>query len=104
MCNLYSVVMPSAHVAELQHAGRFEQRTRFGLEKAPSPSQRAGVGTRGTKMRLREMVPVAFEKSGVATGAAPLAITAARFFGLDAGDWLMMLVGLALSGLLLALI
>jgi hypothetical protein len=56
------------------------------------------------KMVLRETVSVAFEKSGVATGAAPLAITAARFFGLDAGDWSMIFVGLALSGFLLAFI
>ena len=55
-------------------------------------------------MGVRKTVPVALEKSGVATGAAPLYITAARFFGLDAGDWSMIFVGLALSGLLLALV
>jgi hypothetical protein len=63
-----------------------------------------GLGKRGVKMGVRQTVPVAFEKSGVVTGAAPLAITAARFFGLDAGDWSMIFVGLALSGLFLALI
>lgn len=51
-----------------------------------------------------QTVPVAFEKSRVATGAAPFAITAARFFGLDAGDWSLIFVGLAISGLLLALV
>ncbi len=51
-----------------------------------------------------QTVPVGFEKSGVATGAAPFAITAARFFGLDAGDWSLIFVGLVLSGLFLAFI
>lgn len=47
----------------------------------------------------RQMAPVVFEKSGVATGAAP---PAGRFFGLDVGDWSMIFVGLALSGFFLA--
>jgi hypothetical protein len=55
-------------------------------------------------MGVRQTVPVAFEESGVATGAAPFAIPATRFFGLDAGDWSMIFVGLALSGFFLALI
>ena len=54
------------------------------------------------KVRRRKTASVALANSGVATGAAPLAITAARFFGLDAGDWSMIFVGLALSALLLA--
>jgi hypothetical protein len=37
----------------------------------------------------------------MATGAA---ITAARLFGLDAGDWSMILFGVALAALLLALV
>jgi hypothetical protein len=61
------------------------------------------LGKRGVKMGVRQTVPVAFEKSGVATGAAPVSITGARLFGLDAGDWSMIFVGLALSGLFLAL-
>jgi hypothetical protein len=55
-------------------------------------------------MGMRRTVPVAFGKSGVATGTAPLAITVSRLFGLDTGDWSMILLGLALSGLLLALV
>jgi hypothetical protein len=47
--------------------------------------------------------PVTFRKSGIATGTAPLVSTLARLFGLDAGDWAMILLGLALSGLLLVL-
>jgi hypothetical protein len=54
------------------------------------------------KMRERKTVPVAFGQSGVATDTASVAITVARLFGLDAGDWSMILLGLALSGLLLA--
>ena len=55
------------------------------------------------KMGVRQTVPVAFEKSGVATGTDPFAV-AGRFFGLDVGDWSMIFVGLALSGFFLALI
>ena len=62
-----------------------------------------GSGKRGTKMGVQKTVPVAFKKSGVATGTAPFAITVARLFGLDAGDWSMIFLGLALSALLLAL-
>jgi hypothetical protein len=92
-------------VAELQHGRGFEHRTQFGLEKAPAASQRARVGEKGAvKMGVRQTAPVGFEKPGGATGAAPFTMTAARFFGLDAGDWSMIFVGLALSGLFLALI
>ena len=49
------------------------------------------------RVRVRETAPVVFEKSGVTTGAAP------RLFGLDAGGWSMILVGLALTAFLLAL-
>jgi hypothetical protein len=62
-----------------------------------------GRGSGELKMGIKKTAPVAFRKSGVATGTAPLAITAARFFGLDAGDWSMIFLGLALSALLLAL-
>ena len=55
-------------------------------------------------MGMRKTVPVAFGKSGLATDTAPLAVTVARLFGLDTGDWSMIFVGLALSGLLLALV
>jgi hypothetical protein len=64
----------------------------------------AGSGKRGTKMGIQKtVVPVAFRNSGVATGTAPFAITVARLFGLDAGDWSMIFIGLALSAVLLAL-
>ena len=55
-------------------------------------------------MGMQKSVPVALGKSGLATGTTPLAITVARLFGLDTGDWSMILLGLALSGLLLALV
>jgi hypothetical protein len=54
-------------------------------------------------MGAQKTVPVAFRESGVATGTVPFPITVARLFGLDAGDWLMIFLGLALSALLLAL-
>jgi hypothetical protein len=50
------------------------------------------------------MFRVPAEKSGVATAAAPVAVSPARLFGLDAGDWSMILLGFVLSGLLVALI
>ena len=53
-------------------------------------------------MRKRKTVPVVFSQSGVATDAASVAITVTRLFGLDAGDWSMILLGLALSAVLLA--
>jgi hypothetical protein len=66
--------------------------------------QHGRVGLKkGTKMGDERTVPVVFRKSGVTTDTAPLAITVARLFGLDAGDWSMILLGLALSALLLVL-
>jgi hypothetical protein len=56
------------------------------------------------KMGLRDAISAPFKDRRLATGAAPLAVPVARFFGLDAGDWSTILLGLALSGLLLALI
>lgn len=55
-------------------------------------------------MGVRRTVPVACKQSGVATGVAPFAMSAARFLGLDAGDWSTIFVGLALSGFFLAFI
>jgi hypothetical protein len=61
----------------------------------------AASGKRGTKMAEQKTVPVAFRKLGLATGTAPLATTVARLLGLDAGDWSMILLGLAVSALVL---
>jgi hypothetical protein len=46
----------------------------------------------------------AFSISGLETGTAPFAITARRLFGLDVGDWSIVLLGLALVGSLLSLV
>lgn len=54
-------------------------------------------------MGEQKTMPVTFRKSESAIGTAPLAITVAQLFGLDAGDWSMIFLGLALSGLLLVL-
>ena len=78
-------------------------KTQFGLEIACCSFQYARVGKAGTKMWVQKTVPVAFRKSGVVTDTASVAITAPRLFGLDAGDWSMILLGLALSALLLVL-
>jgi hypothetical protein len=67
------------------------------------PSSLGRVGERGDKMGELKTVPVALKKSGVATDTASVAITVTRLFGLDAGDWSMILLGLALSALLLVL-
>jgi hypothetical protein len=67
------------------------------------PSSLGRVGERGDKMGKLKTVLVAFKKSGVATDTASIAITVTRLFGLDAGDWSMILLGLALSALLLVL-
>ena len=55
-------------------------------------------------MRVEKTVPVACETSGMAIGTAPHAMSVARLFGLDTGDWAMILCGLALSGLLFAVL
>ena len=54
-------------------------------------------------MGKQQTMPIAFRKSGLASGTVPLGTTASRVFGLDAGDWSMILVGLALSALMLVL-
>jgi hypothetical protein len=54
-------------------------------------------------MGEQKTVPVAFKKSGVATDTAFVAIRMARLFGLDAGDWSMILLGVALSAFILVL-
>jgi hypothetical protein len=51
------------------------------------------------------MVSAAVRKRALGLAAALLAIAApGRLLGLDIGDWSMMLVGLILSGLLLAFV
>ena len=75
-----------------------------GYPRAASPCR---VGEPGEcKVGRRKTASVALANSGVATGAAPLAIAAARFFGLDAGDWSMILrrpctINLAAGGYLI---
>jgi hypothetical protein len=71
------------------------------LPLAPSSIRRSGKA--GTKMGEQKTVPVAFKKSGVATDTAFVAIRMARLFGLDAGDWSMILLGVALSAFILVL-
>lgn len=46
----------------------------------------------------------AFKTQGMAAETATAVIGAGRLFGLDAGDWSMIAVGLALSAVLLILV
>jgi hypothetical protein len=55
-------------------------------------------------MGMKKTVPVVFTKSVAATGTAPFATTAPRLFGLDVGDWSMILGGFALASLLLLIV
>lgn len=51
------------------------------------------------------MIPAGAEKRAIGLAAGLLAMAAPRrLLGLDAGDWSMILVGLVLSGLLLAFV
>jgi hypothetical protein len=56
-------------------------------------------------MKVREMGAAAFKKAAVASATGSCAAPATgRLLGLDVGDWSMIFLGLALSGLLLALV
>ena len=56
-------------------------------------------------MKVQKTLPIACNKSGVSSGAAPFTMTARRrIFGLDIGDWSMVLISLTLVGLLLTLV
>lgn len=56
-------------------------------------------------MRRHKTGAGAFKNERVGLTAAPLAMAASgRLLGLDAGDWSMMVLGLALSGFLLVLV
>ncbi|MGB6538730.1 MAG: hypothetical protein WBF58_22535 [Xanthobacteraceae bacterium] len=57
-------------------------------------------------MSRQETAAAAYESGATSLARiAPLAMTEpARFFGLDAGDWSMILLGLVVSGLLLTLV
>jgi len=56
-------------------------------------------------MKRRETVTAAFKNGAIGLRPAPLAMTAAgRLLGLNAGDWSIIVLGLLLSGLLMALV
>jgi hypothetical protein len=58
-----------------------------------------------TKMKGYETVTAAFKNEATGLTPAPLAMAAARrLLGLNAGDWSMIVLGLLLSGLLIALV
>ena len=55
-------------------------------------------------MEVQKTIQTAFRRLGVQTGTAPFTMTAGRLFGLDFGDWSIVLLGLALLGSLLVLV
>jgi hypothetical protein len=53
-------------------------------------------------MRRQQTVPAAFNRSAMTLRTRPSGLMAAgRLFGLDFGDWSMVLLGFVMSGLLL---
>jgi hypothetical protein len=54
-------------------------------------------------MEAQKRSLIAFSRSGPEIRTAPFAMTARRFFGLDVGDWSIVLLGIALVSLMLAL-
>jgi hypothetical protein len=55
-------------------------------------------------MEARKTIPIAFGTLGPEIRTAPFAMTARRLLGLDVGDWVIVLVGVALVILMLALV
>jgi hypothetical protein len=55
-------------------------------------------------MEAQKTIPIAFSRLGPEIRAAPFAMTARRLFGLDVGDWAIVLVGVTLVILMLALV
>jgi hypothetical protein len=57
------------------------------------------------RIRRLEVVPAVFKGPVTARGTAPFPTASARrLLGLDAGDWSMVLLGLVLSGVVLAFV
>jgi hypothetical protein len=55
-------------------------------------------------MAVQKTIPNVFSRLGGETGTAPFAMTGRRLFGLDVGDWSIVLLGIALISLMLALV
>jgi len=56
-------------------------------------------------MALQKTIPTALRTAGVDIATSPFTVTVHRFFGLDIGDWSIVLLGIAFAGsLLLALV
>ena len=55
-------------------------------------------------METQKTIPIAFGRLDPENRAAPFAMTARRFFGLDVGDWSIVLLGVTLASLMLALV
>ena len=55
-------------------------------------------------METQKTILIAFSRLGPRNRAAPFAMSARRFFGLDVGDWSIVLLGIALAGSMLVLV
>jgi len=55
-------------------------------------------------MEAEKTIPMVFSRLGVENRTALFPMTARRVFGLDVGDWSIVLVGIALVSLMLALV
>jgi hypothetical protein len=55
-------------------------------------------------MEAQKTIAMVFSRLSPENRTAPFAMTARRFFGLDIGDWSIVLLGIALVSLMLALI
>jgi hypothetical protein len=55
-------------------------------------------------MEAQKTIPMVFGRLCTQSRTAPFGMSARRFFGLDVGDWSIVLLGIALAGLMLALV
>jgi hypothetical protein len=55
-------------------------------------------------MEVQNTIRTAFGRLRPGTSTAPFAMTGHRLFGLDVGDWSIVLLGLAFVGLMLVLV
>jgi hypothetical protein len=92
-------------VSELPHRGRFDRRSHFGQEKVSTPLLNTSANPDAVaQMKRHETATAAWKDGAIGLRPAPLPMTAAgRLFGLNVGDWSMIVIGLLLSGLLMTL-
>jgi hypothetical protein len=55
-------------------------------------------------MEAQKTIPIVFSRLGAKIRTEPFSMAARRFFGLDVGDWTIVLLGIALVSLMLTLV